>query len=129
MRLIFNISQHRLAAFATKILGLILVLNLIILPILWALQLQQLFTIILIYEALFILFLGVLQILSSYIYRADSIHSRWGGARTGWFDFKKFAKLEPEKRKKYRQEGEIMVIIGLIFLVGIIVAHVYLTSS
>jgi len=114
-------------AFVMKLLGFILVLNLIVLPILWALKVLHLFTVILIYEALFIVVIGVFQILGSYIYREDSIPYR-GGFRTGWLDYRKFAKLKPEERQRYRQEGRIMIIVGLVLLFGILIAHFYILS-
>lgn len=125
MRLIFKPSSHRMLPFVVKILGWIVVLNLIVLPVLWILKILNLFTLLLIYEALFILIIGVLLILGTYIYRKDSIPCRWGGSRTGWFDYKRFAKLKPEERQRYRQEGKIMIIIGLVLLFGTIIAHFY----
>lgn len=108
--------------FVMKISGYIIAFNLIILLILWIFKILDLFTPILIYEALFILILGVFQILGSYIYRKNSI-PYWGGFRTGWFDFGKFAKLKPEERQRYRQEGTIMVVIGLALCVAAIIVH------
>jgi len=108
--------------FVMKILGYILALNSAILFIVWILKALDLFTAILIYEALFVLILGVLQILSSYIYREDNIPYRWG-SRTGWFDFRRFAKLKPEERQRYRREGTIMVIIGIILCVATIIVR------
>ena len=122
MRPTFRASYHWMLAFVTKILGLLVVLNLIVLPILWVLKILYLFTIVLAYEGFFTTFIGVLQILGSYIYRENSIPYR-GGFRTGWFDFRKLAKLKPEERQRYRQEGKIMVIIGLIICVAIIIMH------
>lgn len=112
-------------AFAIKILGMIGILNLIALPVLWGLEVPHLFTIILLYEASFVLVVGAFQILGSYIYRKDSIPYRLG-FRTGWFNFEKFAKLEPEERQRYRQEGIIMIIIGLalLFLVPIVAFYI-----
>jgi len=109
-------------AFVTKILGWIVVLNLTILPILWILKIPHLFTLALTYEALFILIIGVFQILGSYIYKESSIPYRWG-ARPKWWDYRRFARLKPEERQRCRQEGLIMVIIGLVLLFGIIIAH------
>jgi len=122
MRPTFRASYHWMLAFVTKILGLLVVLNLIVLPILWVLKILYLFTIVLAHEGFFTTFIGVLQILGSYIYRENSIPYR-GGFRTGWFDFRKLAKLKPEERQRYRQEGKIMVIIGLIICVAIIIMH------
>ena len=122
MRSIFKRSVHWMLAFVMKVLGYIIALNLIILPILWILKILYLFTPILIYEGFFTAFIGVLQILGSFIYRENSIPYRWG-TRTGWFDFKKFAKLKPKERQRYRQEGTVMVIIGLILSVVTIIVH------
>ncbi|MGD8505563.1 MAG: hypothetical protein PVF15_02740 [Candidatus Bathyarchaeota archaeon] len=116
MNSFFKSYSHWTFRFVAKILGWILVLNLTVLPVLWFLNILNLFTLILIYEAILILIIGALQILSSYIYRKNSIPSRWGGARTGWFDYRKFAKLKPKERQRYRQEGKIIVIIGLTLL-------------
>ncbi len=108
--------------FVIKLLGYLIVLNLVILPVLWILKILYLFTPILTYEGFFTVFIGILQILASFIYRANSIPYR-GGLRTGWFDFKKFAKLKPEERKRYRQEGTIMIIIGLTIDIATVVVH------
>lgn len=111
--------------FAIKILVRIAALNLAVFLILWIMRILHILALVLIYEALFIVILGICQILGSYIYRKTSIHYRWAGmgARTGWFDFKKFAKLKPEERQKYRREGIIMIVIGLLLLFGTIIAH------
>lgn len=119
-------NNRWIVVFSAKIVAIILILNLIITPILWLSENLQYIPIILTYESLFTLILGILQILSSYIYRENSLPSRWGGSRTGWFNFKKFAKMEAKERKKYRQEGQILFIIGLMFLLGIITAYSYL---
>lgn len=124
MRLIVKPSFHWMLQFGMKIFGWIILLNLVVLPILWVLQILDLFTLILIYEAIFILILGVFQILGSCIYREDSIPYRMG-FRTGWFDFKRFSKLKPEERQRYRQEGIIMVIIGLVLFFGTVIARFY----
>lgn len=121
-----SIFRHWVLRFVAKILGCTLVLNLTVLLILWFQRILSLFTLILVYEALFILIIGLLQILSSYIYRKNSFPSRYAG-RTGWFDFRKFAKLKPKERQRYRQEGKVMVIIGLVLLVIMIVT--YLSAS
>lgn len=77
---------------------------------------------ILAYEALLILGYGVIQFLSSRIYKEDSVVYRHGG-RTAWWDFKRFAKLSPEERERYGQEGLILVAIGTIMMIMIIVAR------
>lgn len=125
MRLIVRRRFHWMLQFAMKIFGWIILLNLVVLPILWGLKILRLFTVILMYEAIFILIVGVFQILGSCIYREDSIPYRMG-FRTGWFDFEKFSKLKPEERQRYRQEGIIMVIIGLVLFFGTLIAHFYI---
>lgn len=117
-----SIFRHWALRFTAKILGWTLVLNLTALLILWFLELLRLFALILVYEALLILIIGVLQVLSSFIYRKNSFPSHYAG-RTGWFDFRKFAKLKPEERQRYRQEGKIMVIVGFILLALATVTH------
>ena len=108
--------------FVMKIVGYIVALNLIILLILWILKALYLFTSILVYEGFFTSFIGILQILGSFIYRENSIQYRLG-FRTGWFDFRRFAKLKPKERQRYRKEGAVMIIIGLILLVATAILH------
>lgn len=124
MRFISNPSLHWILAFVLKVLGWVAGLNLIVLLILWVLEVLHLFTLILIYEALFILVVGVFEILGSYIYRKNSLPYRWG-PRTGWFDFKRFAELKPEERQRHRLEGLILAIIGLGLLCATVVSHLY----
>ncbi len=125
MKFIPKSNSHWKLALASKILRWVVVSNLAVLAILWILRLQYLFIQFLAYEALFILFYGVLLILSTYVYRKDSIPSArdWGGYRTGWFDYKRFAKLKPEERQRYRLEGKIMIVIALALLTAAIVLH------
>ena len=126
MRFIFKRNVHWMLAFVVKILGYIIILNLVILPILWILKILYLSTLILMYEALFTLIIGVFQILGTFIYRENSIPYRLG-FRTGWWDFRKFAKLKPEERQRYRQEGIIMVIIGFLLLAATIITHFFIS--
>lgn len=125
MRLTVKPSYHLMLQFAAKIFGWIILLNLVVLPILWVFEILHLFTVILMYEATFILVLGVFQILGSCIYREDSIPYRMG-FRTGWFDFRKFSKLKSRQRQRYRQEGIIMAIIGLALFLGSVIVHFYI---
>ena len=108
-------------AFVVKVLGYISIFNLIVLPILWFLEATNLFTLVFIYEALFVLVIGIFQILGSYIYRENRYPP--SGVITGWFDFKKFAKLKPEERQRYRQEGKIMIIMGVVQCAATIIVH------
>lgn len=122
MKSISRPSFNHMSAFVMRILRWILVLNLPVLSILWVFGILSLFTFILMYEALFISILGIFQILATHIYKKNSLPYRTG-FRTGWIDFKKFAKLKPEERKLYRQEGVIMIIIGLLLLCGSIIVY------
>jgi len=122
MRFIFKQNVHWMLVFVMKIVGYIVALNLIILLILWILKALYLFTSILVYEGFFTSFIGILQILGSFIYRENSIQYRLG-FRTGWFDFRRFAKLKPKERQRYRKEGAVMIIIGLILLVATAILH------
>ncbi len=123
MKFIPKSNSHWKLALASKIRRWVVVSNLMVLAILWILRLPNLFILILAYEAFFILIIGVLLILSTYVYRKDSIPSRWGGSRTGWFDYKRLAKLKPEERQRYRLEGKIMIVIGLALLTATIILH------
>ena len=125
MKFIFKRNVHWILMFVLRILGCIITANLIILPILWILKILHLFSLILIYEGFFTIFIGVLQVLGSFIYRENSIPYRLG-FRTGWFDFRKFAKLKPEERQRYRQEGIIMAMIGFIPLITAIIVHFFI---
>jgi hypothetical protein len=122
MSFVFKPDSHWVLRFVGKILGWLMVLNSIVLPLLWFLKILNLFTLILVYEALLISIIGILQVLSSYIYRKNSIPSRYQG-RTGWFDFRRFAKLKPKQRQRYRQEGKIMILLGIMLLVVTIILH------
>jgi hypothetical protein len=124
MRLTIKPSCNWILQFIVKTFSLIILLNLVVLPILWALKILYIFTLILMYEAAFIFILGVFQILGSCIYREDSIPYRMG-FRTGWFDFRKFSKLKSRQRQLYRQEGIIMTTIGLALFLGSLIAHFY----
>ena len=125
MKFIFKRNVHWILMFVLRISGYIITANLIILPILWILKILHLFSLILIYEGFFTIFIGVLQVLGSFIYRENSIPYRLG-FRTGWFDFRKFAKLKPEERQRYKQEGIIMAIIGFIPLITAIIVHFFI---
>jgi len=122
MSFVFKPDSHWVLRFVGKILGWLMVLNSIVLPLLWFLKILNLFTLILVYEALLISIIGILQVLSSYIYRKNSIPSRYQG-RTGWFDFRRFAKLKPKQRQRYRQEGKIMILLGIMLLVVTLILH------
>ena len=126
MKFIFKRNFQWTLAFGIKILGYIVILNLVILPILWILEILYLSTLILVYEALFTSSIGVFQILCSFIYRENSIPYRMG-FRTGWWDYKKFAKLTPEERNRYRKEGIIMIMIGFILGLIAIIVHFFLS--
>jgi hypothetical protein len=101
---------------------LLSIINLVISAFLWVLQSLSTLLLILAYEALLILGYGVIQFLSSQIYKEDSVVYRQGG-RTAWWDFKRFAKLSPEERESYRQEGLVLVAIGAIMMIMILVAR------
>lgn len=113
MRSILIQDFHQIVKFVAKNLGYIIVLNSIVLPVLWILNDLQLFIFILVYEGAFIFGLGVLQILASRIQKGDGLSYCWGKYRAYWLDLRKFAKLKPEERSKYRQEGKVRITIGL----------------
>jgi hypothetical protein len=113
-------------SFLTRVLGLVMVLDLVFLFVLWVLGVAYLFSVVLTYEGFFVIFLGVLQVLASYIFRGDRGETEervayYSPYSPVWFDFRRFAKLTLEERKRYRQEGILMVIVGLVLLVGVAV--------
>lgn len=122
MKFIFKRNFQWVLAFGIKILGYIVILNLVISPILWILEILYLSTLILVYEALFTSSIGIFEILCSFIHRENSISYRMG-FRTGWWDFKKFAKLTPEERNRHRKEGTIMIMIGFLLGLTAIIVH------
>lgn len=124
MRFFFRRHVHWILAFVLKVLAYIVVFNLAVLPILWVLKLRYLFTLVLVYEALFISIIGVFQILGSLVYRENSIPYRLG-FRTGWWNFKKFAKLKPKERQQHRKEGAIMVIMGSLLGCTAMIVHFF----
>ncbi|UCD40288.1 MAG: hypothetical protein JSV87_01745, partial [Candidatus Bathyarchaeota archaeon] len=71
MKFIPKSNSYWKLALASKILRWVVVSNLAVLAILWILRLQNLFILILAYEAFFILIIGGLLILSTYVYRKD----------------------------------------------------------
>jgi len=124
MRSAFERDVHWVLAFVLKVIGYIVALNLIVLPILWFLEILYLLTLILIYETLFLSIIGVVQILGSYIYREDSIPYRYG-FRLGWWDYRKFAKLNPEERNRCRKEGKILIMFSLLLGLIAIIVHAF----
>ena len=121
-----KVSRPWMFGFLSRVLGLVVVLDLVVFSVLWVLRIADLFGVVLTYEGFFVTFLGVLQVLASYVFREDRGET---GERVAyyspfspvWFDFRRFAKLTPEERKRYRQEGVLMVIVGLGLLVGVAV--------
>ncbi len=122
MRLVTSQNRPRKVMYALKCVVLLGIFNLVIFAFLWALQNVNMLLVILAYEALLILGYGVIQLLGSRIYKEDSVVYRHGG-RTAWWDFKRFAKLSPEEREKYRQEGLILAAIGAIMMIIVLVAR------
>ena len=123
MRLISNQDFHLIVKFLVKNLGYVIVLNSILLSVLWVLRNLQIFIFILIYEGIFISALGALQILASHIHKGAGLSYRWEKHRFHHLDFRKFAKLKPEERSKYRQEGKVRITIGLALLIATIILY------
>lgn len=123
MRSISDQGSHQIVKFVVKNLGYVMVLNSVVLAVLWILRDLHLFTPILMYEVVFISGLGVLQILASRIHKGDGLSYRWGKYRAYWLDLRKFAKLKPEERSRYRQEGKVRITIGLTLLIATIILH------
>jgi hypothetical protein len=123
VRPISNQDFHQIVKFVVENLGYVMVVNSVVLVVLWILRNLHLFTPILMYEVVFISGLGVLQILASRIHKGDGLSYRWGKYRAHWLDLRKFAKLKPEERSRYRQEGKVRITIGVTLLIAAIILH------
>ena len=124
MRFIFE-RNVRWIKFVIKVFAYVTVINLFVLPILWISKILS--PVIFVYEGAFLVFVGGLQFLLSFIHYKETYHStinqRHPYPGSGWLDHRiVFKRLTTEERKRYRQEGIIMVMIGLIlWLIAIIV--------
>lgn len=103
--------------FVVKVSGYVAIANLSVMPILWILNILS--PVVLVYEGVFLVFLGGVQWLLSLIYYRKNYHSAidqtYPYPGPSMLDHKRiFKRLSPEERERYRQEGIIMVIIGLI---------------
>jgi len=115
--------------FVMKVFGYIAVVNLFVLPILWISNILS--AVIFVYEGAFLLFVGGAQLLLSLVYYRKNYHStvnqRYPYAGSAWLDHRiLFKRLTPEERKRYRQEGAIMVMIGFILWLIALLAHFFI---
>jgi len=128
MRFIFERNVHWIK-FMMKIFGYVAVVNLFVLPILWISNILS--TVIFVYEGAFLVFVGGVQFLLSFIHYKKSYYStidqRYPYPGSGWLDHRiVFKRLTPEERKRYRQEGIIMVMIGSVLWLIAIIAHFFI---
>ena len=112
-----------------KVFGYVAVVNLFVLPILWISNILS--AVIFVYEGAFLVFVGGVQFLLSSIYYKKNcyltIDQRYPYPGSGWLDHRiVFKRLTPEERKRYRKEGIIMVIIGLILWLIAIIVHFFI---
>ncbi|TET62665.1 hypothetical protein E3J49_07605 [Candidatus Bathyarchaeota archaeon] len=76
-------------------------------------------------------FVGGVQFLLSFIYYKENCHStinqRYPYPGSGSLDHRiVFKRLTTEERKRYRQEGKIMVMIGLILWLIAVIVHFFI---
>jgi len=112
-----------------KVLGYVAVVNLFVLPILWISNILS--AVIFVYEGVFLLFVGGVQLLLSLVYYKKNYHStvdqRYPYPGSGWLNHRiLFKRLTPEERKRYRQEGIIVVMIGFILWLIAIIVHFFI---
>ena len=112
-----------------KVLGYVAVANLLVLPILWISNIPS--AVIFVYEGGFLVFVGGVQFLLSFIHYKKNYYStidqRYPYPGSGWLDHRiLFKRLTPEERKRYRKEGIIMVMIGSILWLIAIIAHFFI---
>jgi len=128
MRFIFERNAHWIR-FVMKVFGYVAVVNLFVLPILWISNILS--AIIFVYEGGFLVFVGGVQFLLSFIHykknNYSTIDQRYPYPGSGWLDHRiVFKRLTPEERKRYRKEGIIMVMIGSILWLIAIIAHFFI---
>lgn len=115
--------------FMMKVFGYVAVVNLFVLPILWRFNILS--AVIFLYEGAFFVFVGGVQFLLSFVYYRKNYHSpidqRYPYPGRSMLDHKRvFKRLTPEERKRYRQEGRIMVMIGFIMWLTAIIVHFFI---
>ena len=128
MRFIFERSVGWIK-FVMKIFGYVAVVNLFLLPILWISNILS--AVIFVYEGAFLVFVGGVQFLLSCLFYKKNYHStidqRHPYPGSGWLDHRiVFKRLTPEERKRYRQEGIIMIMIGFILWLTAIIVHLFI---
>jgi len=128
MRLTFE-RNVRWIKFVIKVFGYVAVVNLFVLPILWISNILS--PVIFVYEGVFLVFVGGVQFLLSFIYYKENCHStinqRYPYPGSGSLDHRiVFKRLTTEERKRYRQEGKIMVMIGLILWLIAVIVHFFI---
>ncbi len=115
--------------FVMKVFGYVAVVNLFVLPVLWISNILS--AVIFVYEGLVLVFIGGVQLLVSFVYykkKYDStIDQRYPYSGPAWLDQRiLFKRLAPEERKRYRQEGIIMVMIGFMLWLTAIITHFFI---
>lgn len=112
--------------FVMKVAVYVVTVNLFVLPVLWILGVLS--AIILVYEGTFLMLIGGIQFFVSFLYYKENAHStidqKYPYPGSGLLNHRiVFKKLKSEERKRYRQEGIIMVLIGLIVWLAAAVSH------
>ena len=113
-------------SFSIKVLTYTAVVNLCVLPILWVSNTYS--ALIFVYEAAVLLFLGGVELLLSYVYyekdTSSAIDQKYPYPGPSILNHKQvFKRLKPDERKRYRQEGMIMVVFGLSLVLVAIIAQ------
>jgi hypothetical protein len=114
--------------FAAKVFVCVLFVNLLMLPLLWMFNILPTLILVIIYEGAILAIVGGVQLLLSFVhYRRNSdrtIDQRYPYPGSGWLDHRiLFRRLNPEERKRYRQEGRIIVIFGFILWATAVIMH------
>ena len=105
--------------FSAEVLVCVSAVNLSILPVLWLFNTLPTLILVIAYEGAILAIVGGIQLLLSFVhYKSNSdrtVDQRYPYPGSGWLDHKiLFGRLNPKARKRYRQEGKIMIILGLI---------------
>ena len=118
------------ARFAVKVLAYVAVSNLLALPVVWLANIH--YAVVFAYEGIILVILGGIQFLLSCVYYVKDHYStldqKYPYPGPSMLDLKRlFKRLTREERSRYRQEGMVMMTIGVALCLA--AALVYLSRA
>ncbi len=114
--------------FSAEVLVCVSAVNLLISAVLGLFDTLPTLILVIAYEGAILAIAGAIQLLLSFVhYKSNSdrtIDQRYPYPGPGWLDHRiLFRRLDPEARKRYRQEGRSMIIIGFILWATAMIIH------